>query len=63
LKGVASYYDVKHPSGEKMEGIVWWYRNPNPECEGIRGFVAFYDEKIDTFIDGERVARPRTHAG
>ena len=26
----------------------------------IAGLVAFYDEKVDTFLDGEPVARPRT---
>jgi hypothetical protein len=26
----------------------------------IAGLVAFYDEKVDTFLDGEPVERPRT---
>lgn len=63
VQGVASYYDVKLPSGEKLEGLVWWYRNPGLECADIKGYIAFYDEKVDTFIDGEKVARPRTHFG
>jgi len=63
-KGVASYYDVKHPKLEsKLEGIVWWYRNPNLECADIKGYIAFYDEKVDTFVDGDKVPRPRTQFG
>ncbi|KAI0043809.1 DUF427-domain-containing protein [Auriscalpium vulgare] len=53
-KGVASYYDVNLPSGKK-EGLVWWYRAPNLECAEIRGFLAFYDEKVDVFVDGKKV--------
>ncbi|KAI0029444.1 DUF427-domain-containing protein [Vararia minispora EC-137] len=59
-KGVASYYDVKLPSGETLDGVVWWYRNPSVECAEIRTYVAFYDEKVDVFINGEKVPRPRT---
>ncbi|KAI0051217.1 DUF427-domain-containing protein [Auriscalpium vulgare] len=60
-KGVAGYYDVKLPSGEKRDGLVWWYRNPTVECADIKGYVAFYDEKVDVFVDGVRVDRPSTH--
>jgi uncharacterized protein (DUF427 family) len=51
------------PDGEKLDGLVWWYRNPNTECTDIKGFVAFYDEKVDVFIDGKKVDRPRTQFG
>ncbi|KAI0260748.1 DUF427-domain-containing protein [Gloeopeniophorella convolvens] len=60
-KGVASYYDVKLPSGESREGLVWWYRNPTTECADIRGYVAFYDEKVDVFVNGVKMERPKTH--
>ena len=63
VQGVANYYDVKLPGGEKQEGIVWWYRNPNLECADIKGYVAFYDEKVDVFVDGDKVPRPKTHFG
>ncbi|KAI0058683.1 DUF427-domain-containing protein [Artomyces pyxidatus] len=58
-KGVANYYDVNLPS-EKKEGLVWWYRSPILECAEIRGLIAFYDEKVDVFVDGEKVERPKT---
>lgn len=43
-----------------MENIVWWYRSPLAECIEIKGFVAFYDEKVDVWVDGEKQARPQT---
>ncbi|KIP04405.1 hypothetical protein PHLGIDRAFT_196030 [Phlebiopsis gigantea 11061_1 CR5-6] len=52
-KGVANYYDIRLPDGSAVENGVWWYRNPNPECIEIRGLVAFYDEKLEVYVDGE----------
>jgi len=59
-KGVASYYNVTLPSDEKKDNIVWWYRSPNIEVAQITGFVAFYDEKVDVWIDGVKVDRPKS---
>jgi uncharacterized protein (DUF427 family) len=39
------------------ENSVWWYRTPLAECIGIRGLLAFYDEKFDVYVDG--VLQPR----
>ncbi|TFY78479.1 hypothetical protein EWM64_g5538 [Hericium alpestre] len=57
-KGVANYYNVNMPSGKKHENIVWWYRSPLPDCVDIKGYVAFYDEKVDVWVDGEKAKRP-----
>ncbi|KAI0031292.1 DUF427-domain-containing protein [Vararia minispora EC-137] len=62
-KGVANYYNVRLPKGLTMDGLVWWYRNPNAECIDIKGYVAFYDERVDVFVDGVLVPRPRTRFG
>ncbi|KAH9949969.1 hypothetical protein B0H21DRAFT_786073 [Amylocystis lapponica] len=56
-KGVANYYNVRLPTGDVAENIVWWYRTPQLECAEIKGFVAFYDEKVDVWVDGVRQAR------
>lgn len=61
LKGEANYYDVHPEAGQKVEGIVWWYKSPNLECAAIRGHLAFYDEKVDVWVDGEKQKRPTTH--
>ncbi|KAI0926005.1 hypothetical protein AcW1_008292 [Taiwanofungus camphoratus] len=60
-KGVANYYNVRLPSGEVVQNIVWWYRTPQPECGEIKGFAAFYDEKVDVWVDGVKQQRPVSH--
>ena len=40
-KGTASYYDVV--VGEEVnEQAAWYYPDPKPEAENIKGFVAFW---------------------
>lgn len=58
-KGTASYYavragDTTHPD------LAWWYPHPTLESAKIAGLVAFYDEKVDVYLDGELQDRPRT---
>lgn len=61
-KGTASYYSVRVPDERKLvENIVWWYPTPLIDCITIKGFVAFYDEKVDVWVDGEKQERPKTH--
>lgn len=54
-KGHASYFSAPgHPD------IAWTYESPLRDAEQIRGLVAFFDERSDVAIDGERQGRPRT---
>lgn len=53
-KGWANYYNVHLPSGEVYKDVVWYYRTSNAECIKVMGLVAFYDEKMDVWIDGEK---------
>ncbi|KAF9533995.1 hypothetical protein CPB83DRAFT_844918, partial [Crepidotus variabilis] len=57
-KGEAKYYNVVLASGGVFENIAWWYPNTTAECVPIKGFVAFFDEKIDVWIDGVKQDRP-----
>jgi len=57
-KGTAHYYDVILPSGEKFKDIIWWYPTTILETAPIRGYVAFYDEKVDVWVDGVKQERP-----
>lgn len=58
-KGTASYWSVQ--IGERLHrDLAWTYREPVPECPGIAGLVAFFDERVDLEIDGVQQARPRT---
>jgi uncharacterized protein (DUF427 family) len=59
-KGTAAYWSVE--TGSRLhKDIVWIYRTPLPESQKIAGLAAFYDEKVDVFIDGVRQDRPQTH--
>ncbi len=57
-KGVADYwkFDV---NGEEHEDL-WGYHEPFNEALKIKNLVAFYDEKVQVYIDGELQKKPRT---
>jgi uncharacterized protein (DUF427 family) len=58
-KGTAEYWSVK--TGETVhEDIAWSYATPLPESLGIAGLIAFYDEKVDIYVDGILQDRPKT---
>jgi uncharacterized protein (DUF427 family) len=58
-KGQAEYWSARVGEGLE-ENVVWSYRTPLPESERIAGYVSFFDERVDVFIDGERQERPKT---
>jgi uncharacterized protein (DUF427 family) len=58
-KGQADYWSVR--TGDTVhEDIAWSYPTPLPESLGVAGHIAFYDEKVDVFVDGVRQERPHT---
>ena len=60
-KGTTSqYWSIK--IGESVHpDLAWSYDFPTRQLLPIAGLVAFYNEKVDTFVDGVRLERPRTH--
>jgi uncharacterized protein (DUF427 family) len=56
-KGTANYWSVE-VDGRTYENVVWIYRTPLPESQKIAGLAAFYDEKVDVYLDGELQERP-----
>jgi len=56
-KGVASYWSLR--DGAKPD-VAWSYKAPIPECPKIENLIAFYNERVDLDVDGERMERPRT---
>ncbi|KAF8972275.1 hypothetical protein BDZ97DRAFT_1783997 [Flammula alnicola] len=60
-KGMANYYSVMLSSGEVFKDIIWWYPNTTVEASAIRGLVAFFDEKVDVWVDGEKQERPASN--
>jgi uncharacterized protein (DUF427 family) len=57
---VANYYDVIESPIKKQEALAWEYRVAFPEASDINGFIAFWDEKVDVFVDGKPMDRPKT---
>jgi uncharacterized protein (DUF427 family) len=52
-KGEASWWSI-----EGHDDIGWSYEQPMPELAAVAGLVAFWDERVDVFIDGKRRERP-----
>ena len=58
-KGQAEYWSVR--AGEEVHAdLAWSYRTPLPESQKIAGLVAFYNEKVDIYVDGVIEERPVT---
>jgi uncharacterized protein (DUF427 family) len=51
-KGTASYWSVEI-DGNVHDDIVWTYKTPLPESTKIAGLAAFFDERVDVYVDGE----------
>lgn len=50
-KGTAEYWSVR--IGDTVHrDVVWSYRTPLPESRQVAGLVAFYNEKVDIYVDG-----------
>jgi uncharacterized protein (DUF427 family) len=56
-KGEASYWSVD-AGGRRREALGWSYEQPLPDAVAITGLIAFWDDRVDVFFDGERRARP-----
>jgi len=58
-KGTAAYWSLE-VNGRRCEDYAWTYRTTLPESQKIAGLVSFYNEKVDLFVDGAALERPRT---
>jgi uncharacterized protein (DUF427 family) len=57
-KGAASYWSLD-AGGRRREDIAWSYEQPLPDAVAIKGLLAFWDERVDVFLDGERRGRAK----
>jgi uncharacterized protein (DUF427 family) len=58
-KGQAETWSVR--IGEQLhEDLAWSYPTPLPESQKIAGMIAFYNEKVDLFVDGVAEHSPST---
>jgi len=54
-KGKATYYTVS-VEDKHVESAAWYYPQPEPKFEQIKGYVAFYPSLMAAcYVDGERV--------
>jgi uncharacterized protein (DUF427 family) len=58
-KGQASYWSAA-VGGQLVSDIAWTYEDPLHDAAHVRGLVAFFDERTDTALDGQRLERPVT---
>jgi uncharacterized protein (DUF427 family) len=58
-KGSASYWHVR-AGGELHDDLVWSYPDPQHDAEPVRDLLAFFNERVDLELDGEREERPIT---
>jgi uncharacterized protein (DUF427 family) len=61
-KGECSYYSVP-TGGEKSVNAVWSYEDPFPGVEQIRGYVAFYPERVDEITEQPPTTRDSSRRG
>jgi len=63
-KGVTSGYWSVRLDGTMRDGhqdLAWAYDYPTRQLLPIAGLIAFYNEKVDIDVDGQRLPAPRTH--
>jgi uncharacterized protein (DUF427 family) len=59
-KGRAVYWSVR-AGGSVHKDVVWSYPFPIPDCTKIAQLMAFYNEKLDIYVDGVLQPRPTTN--
>jgi len=60
-KGITSQYWAVSIGDAVYPDLAWTYDYPLREVAPIAGMIAFYNEKLDVFVDDTRLARPSTH--
>jgi len=60
-KGTTSgYWSIR--VGETVHpDLAWAYDFPTRQLQPIAGLIAFYNEKVDIFLDEQLLDRPKTH--
>jgi uncharacterized protein (DUF427 family) len=58
-KGQASYWSAA-AGGRVLPDIAWTYQQPLHDAARVRGLIAFFNERLDVIVDGERHERPVT---
>ena len=59
FKGNASYWTLK-AGGKSARNVAWGYEEPYDEAEGVRDYVAFFWDAMDTWFEDGAVAQQLT---
>ena len=60
-KGITSGYWSARIGNTVQSDIAWTYDYPMRQVASIAGLIAFYNEKLDIVLDGDKLPRPLTH--
>ena len=60
-KGRTSHYWSVRVGETTHPDLAWAYDFPTRQLSPIAGMVAFYNERVDVMLDGQRLDRPVTH--
>lgn len=60
-KGTTSGFWSIDIGGELHRDLVWSCDFPTRQLVAVAGMVAFYNEKLDIFVDGVQLKRPTTN--
>jgi uncharacterized protein (DUF427 family) len=60
-KGKTTGYWSVLGGDDRHKDLAWSYGFPTRDLSPIAGLIAFYNERVDVFLDGELAARPVTH--
>jgi uncharacterized protein (DUF427 family) len=60
-KGITSGYWSVRVGDALHHDLAWTYDYPLQQVAPVAGLIAFYNEKLDIFVDGVQLSRPRTH--
>jgi uncharacterized protein (DUF427 family) len=60
-KGMTSGYWSARVGDALHVDVAWAYDFPTRQLLPIAGLISFYNERVDVVVDGELLARPKTH--
>ena len=58
-KGLASYWSATI-GDTVVDDVAWSFAQPHNYATAIKDMLAFFNERVDITVDGERIERPRT---
>jgi uncharacterized protein (DUF427 family) len=58
-KGIASYWAAEI-DGTVVDDVAWSIAEPHNYATTVKDMVAFFNERVDISVDGERMERPHT---